>query len=229
MMRSAPWRLTVVFFAGLAALGVLTGAQAFTTPRLKPPAPGPTFLTKADHDRLTDVAAALKKKQFAAARAHASRVTDRNSRSLGEWMYFMAEDPLVSITAADEFLDAHPDWPAARRIQSFVEKRIVNKTPPKMCWRFFSLARPITGEGKVQLARAYFATGDKDAGNAMLRDAWINHNFRVAEERRILSAYGGRLTKEDHAARVDRLLWGRQVTNSRRIFSRLSSTDRRRR
>ena len=227
MMRSAPWRLTVVFFAGLAALGVLSGAQAFTTPRLKPPAPGPTYLTKADHDRLTDVAAALKKKQFAAARAHASRIADANSQSLGQWMYFMAEDPLVSITAADEFLDAHPDWPATGRIQSFVEKRIVNKTPAQDVLALFQSRDPITGEGKVQLARAFYATGKKDAGNAMLRDAWVNHNFRVAEERRILSAYGGRLTKEDHAARVDRLLWGRQVTNSRRIFSRLSAADRR--
>ncbi len=227
MMRSAPWRLTVVFFAGLATLGVLTSAFAFVTPRIKPPAPGPTYLSQADHDQLLAIHAAVKKKQFPAARAKAARVADPIAKSLGEWMYFMGEDPLVNIKAADAFLDAHPGWPATRRIQSFVEKRIRNNTPANDVLALFQSRDPATGDGKIQLARAHYEKGAKDAGDRYLRDAWINHNFRVSQERKILSSYGGRLSKEDHAARVDRLLWARQITNARRIFSRLTSAKRR--
>ena len=211
----------------MAAFGALTSAGAITSPRLKPAAPGPTYLSKSDHGRLLEVAAAIKKKQFPIARGKAALVTDPIARSLGEWMYFMAQDPLVSITAADAFLDGHPDWPAVGRIQSFVEKRISNNTPASDVLAMFQSRDPLTGEGKVQLARAHYEKGAKEAGDGYLRDAWINNNFRVAEERKILSSYGGRLTKADHAARVDRLLWGRQITNARRVFPRLSTDDRR--
>ncbi len=227
MTGRAPLRLMVVFIAGLAALGGLTSAGAITTPRLKPPAPGPAYLSRADHDRLLDVAAAVKKKQFSAARNEAALVADPIARSLGEWMVFMGEDPLVSITAADAFLDSHPDWPAIGRIQSFVEKRIPDNAPASDVLALFQSRDPLTGEGKIQLARAHYEMGAKEAGDRYLRDAWINHNFRIAEERKILSSYGGRLTKADHAARVDRLLWGRQITNARRVFPRLASADRR--
>ena len=139
----------------------------------------------------------------------------------------MGEDPKVSVTAADAFLDAHPDWPAISRIQSHVEKRIAKNAPASDVLALFQTREPVTGTGKIQLARVHYEKGDKVAGDKYLRDAWINNNFRIAEERKLLSTYGGRLTKEDHAARVDRLLWGRQVTNARRVFSRLATADRR--
>ena len=237
MKRSALWRLTTGLFSGFAilsvsgltllAFGAATEARAAATPRLKPPAPGPAFLSVSDRDRLHAVADALKRKRFPAARAEAALIGDPIAKSLGEWMYFMAEDPGVDHVEADAFLDAHSAWPAGRRIQSFVEERIPNDAPAHEVLAFFASRPPATGEGKVQLARAFFSTGDQETGEAHLRDAWINHNFDLAEERRILKVYGGRLSREDHAARVDRLLWSRQVTNARRVIPRLAGQEKR--
>jgi soluble lytic murein transglycosylase len=64
-------------------------------------------------------------------------------------------------------------------------------------------------------------------GELQLRDAWVNHGFTLAEEQRFLARYAGKLKPEDHAQRVDRLLWAREVTAARRTFSRLTSRDRR--
>ncbi|NOX84320.1 MAG: transglycosylase SLT domain-containing protein [Alphaproteobacteria bacterium] len=231
MMESARKRLMKLVFAVLTVFSVAVfafsgAAAASPSPRLKPPAPGPVYLSRADHATLTSVADALKHKHFSDARNHIPQISDPIAASLGEWMYFKAEDPQINITAADRFLDFHSDWPAVSRIQSFVEKRISNATPTKTVLDFFETRDPITGSGKIQLARALFATGEDDAAQIHLRDAWVHHNFNVKEERRILKTYGRRLTKEDHAARVDRLLWARQVTNARRIFSKLSSSER---
>ena len=227
MKRSALWRLTSVVIAGF-ALSILTaGAHALTEPRLKPPAPGPTYLSQNDRDRLLSIADSLKDKRFSFARAETALIADPVARSLGEWMYFMAKDPLVNTADAGAFLNAHRDWPALRRIQTFVEETIPNDAPKETVLAFFDSRDPVTGEGKVQLARALFGSGDQEAGALHLRDAWINHNFTLAEERRLLKLYGARLSREDHAARVDRLLWSRQVTNARRIFSRLAVADRR--
>lgn len=210
-----------------ATLAAPANANAFATPRLKPAAPEPTFVSRADEQRLLSVASALKSKDFATARSLTALTSDPIAASLGEWMYFMAQDPSVDFNEADAFLDSNPDWPMRTRISTFVEKKIPSDAPAHEVLAFFDTRPPVSGEGKIQLARALFAVGDQRGGEQFIRDAWINNNFKLAEERRILSTYGDRLTKEDHAARVDRLLWARQVTNARRVFSKLSSKDRR--
>ncbi len=232
MMGSARKCLMTLFFAVLTVFTVPVvaasgAAAASVSPRLKPSPPGPTYLSRADYAALTSVANAIKHKNFSGARSEIKHINDPIAASLGEWMYFKAEDPLVNIAAADRFLDDHSDWPAVSRIQVFVEKRISNATPTKTVLDFFDTRDPITGGGKIQLARALFATDENDAAQIHLHDAWVHHNFSIAEERRILKTYGRQLTKDDHAARVDRLLWARQVTNARRVFSKLSSNERR--
>lgn len=226
MMGSALRRLIAGIFAGIAVILMATSAFAFVSPRLKPPAPGPTYLASSDHDLLLEVSETLKRKRFSDASHKIAGISNPIAKSLGEWMYFMAEDPRVSLQQADAFLDLHEDWPAKSRIQSFVESRIPKNAPVDDVLAFFESRDPVTGPGKVQLARALFAKGEQDAGEVQLRDAWVNDNFTVSEERALLSSYGGRLTEEDHAARVDRLLWARQVTNARRIFSKLDKNER---
>ncbi|MBL4619212.1 MAG: lytic transglycosylase domain-containing protein [Marinicaulis sp.] len=226
MMGSTQRRLIAGILAGMIAALAATSAFGFVTPRLKPAAPGPIYLSQSDHDVLEDIADALKKKRFSDARMKGGRLSDPIARSLGDWLYFMAEDPKVNFISADAFLDRHGDWPAITRIQAFVEGRIPSNAPTGAVLAFFESRDPVTGNGKVQLARALFANGDEEAGNIHLRDAWVNNNFTTSKERAVLSSFGKRLTKEDHAARVDRLLWGRQVTNARRVFSHLSAHER---
>ncbi len=213
----------------IAAILALHGGAiaAVSSPRIKPPAPGPEYLTRLDHVRLLTVHGALEKKQFSLARAEATFITDPTAKSLGQWLYLMAKDRDVDINEAGAFLDAHPDWPATDRIQAFVEGRMSDTTSTATIIEFFNARTPQTGDGKIHLARALLSKGQSDAATALIRDAWINHNFTVSEERRILSAYKSRLTADDHAARVDRLLWSIQVTNARRTFPHLASTDRR--
>ena len=227
MGKSAQMRLIFGFFAILMGSFALETASAVTTPRIKPPAPGPSFLTKTDHDRLKRVSKSVKAREFSKARKQAATIEDPLAKSLGEWMYFRGEDPRVNLADADNFLDAHNDWPALSRIQAHVEKRIQNNTPSKAVLEFFDQRDPVTGEGKIQLARALFNAGETEAGELHLRDAWVNFNLTNALERTVLANYGGRLRQEDHAARVDRLLWARQVTRARRVFSKLNKKNRR--
>ncbi len=217
-------------WAGLVAVCLAlfgTAAAAVSTPRIKPPAPGPEYLSRLDHARLVTVHQAIERKEFSLARAENKFVSDPTAKSLGDWLYFMAKDNNVNLTEAGAFLDAHPDWPATDRIQSFVESRISDRVSPDVILDFFAARKPRTGDGKLQLARALLSKSRGDEATALIRDAWVNHNFTVSKERRILRAYKGRLRKEDHAARVDRLLWAIQVTNARRTFPHLANKDRR--
>lgn len=210
------------------AAGAASPAIALDAPRLKPPPPGPAFVERTDLTRLLAVKEAVSRRDYSKARALAAEMNAPTARDLAEWYYFDAEDPLVSIEAADRFLDAHPEWPSAAKIQAHVEKRMTWTLAPSTVLALFESRDPVTGEGKVQLARAQFTTGRADAGELHVKDAWVNNNFTLPDEQRLLANYGGRLTVEDHGKRVDRLLWSREVTTAKRTFSRLAGGDRRR-
>ena len=222
------WRQGLAIAAAFCMTTAAAGAGLDAPPRLKPPPPGPAYVEPTDLGRLKAVKDAVSRRQYAQARSVAAEIADATARSLADWYYFDAEDPLVSIAEADAFLDAHPEWPSVGKIQSHVEKRLTWTTAPGVILAFFESRDPLTGEGKAQLARAQFATGSPDAGEFHVKDAWIRNNFILADEQRFLANYGGRLSADDFAARVDRLLWAREVTTARRAFSRLRADDRRR-
>ncbi len=211
-----------------AALAMATPAHSTQAPSAKPAAPGPQYLAQTDLERLRTVKDLISRRQYSAARAASADVEDPTAKSLADWYYFDAEDPLVSVTEADAFLDAHPEWPSAGKIQSHAEKRMLWTTSPAVILDFFKSRDPLTGEGKLQLARAQFATGAPDAAALHVKDAWAKNNFVLADEQRLLANYGGHLSADDHAARVDRLLWSREVSTAKRVFSRLRADDRRR-
>lgn len=211
----------------LAAVGFSSVANAYVTPRIKPAAPDPIYLSTADHARLDRVITALKRKQFSTATAVANTIQDPIAKSLGQWLYFYHRDPNVNVRNADEFLDLHGHWPAVSRIQAHLEKQLKSSTSPDLVLELFKTRDPVSGSGKIHLANALFSKGDDEAGEIHLRDAWVNHSLSSSQEKRILARHGKRLHIEDHTARVDHLLWKRQVTNARRTFPLLTSTERR--
>ncbi|MBI1392691.1 MAG: transglycosylase SLT domain-containing protein [Alphaproteobacteria bacterium] len=202
-------------------------AAASVTPRLKPPAPAPQFISRDDLARIEAVRDALGRKRHADARRAAEHVEQPIARSLALWYYFDAQDPLVSMADAKAFLDAHPDWPSLSRIQAHAEENF----PPNLSARdvldFFDQRDPVTTEGKMALASALIATGSEEGATARIRDSWRHDAFTLAEERDFLQRFGRFIRTEDHIARADDLLFKRQVTNARRVFSRLPAADRR--
>ncbi|VAV98576.1 hypothetical protein MNBD_ALPHA05-1536, partial [hydrothermal vent metagenome] len=75
MMESTRKRLMKLVFAVLTVFSVVvfalnSAASASPSPRLKPPAPGPVYLSRADHAALSSIADALKHKHFSDARKH---------------------------------------------------------------------------------------------------------------------------------------------------------------
>lgn len=226
-----PLRVLLAALLGSAAISEANALPADAiNPRVKPvvEAPAAPVAAQSDVERLKALKDLLSRRRHDEARALVALLKDPTARALGEWYYLESEDPRVSVAAADAFLDAHPQWPSAGKIQAHAEKRMASTTPTPVILDFFKTRDPVTGEGKIQLARAQFASGFPEAAEIHVKDAWIKNNFTLADEQQILSNYGGRLSAADHAARADRLLWAREVTTARRVFSFLSMDERRR-
>lgn len=225
------WRAALIGGAlATAAAGTSAQNAPVTAPREKPAAAGAAPLAMApssDRERIGAVLAALQRKDFSGARAAAASLSDPTAKILGDWLYFQAEDPLVSPTAADAFLDAHTNWPSLVKIQANAERRMPLTLPAAQVLAFFKTRDPVTGEGRLQLARALFETGERAGAELQIRQAWRSDNFQLSDEQRILSVYGSVLTTEDHIARADRLLWAREPVSARRVFARLPERERR--
>ncbi|HBS33303.1 MAG TPA: hypothetical protein DEA40_16490 [Parvularcula sp.] len=211
------------FWRGAALALALAAASA--TPA---PAQAAVYLSEGDLALLNAVKTAVAKRDFAGALRLSRQISDPSARTLGEWYYFDAEDPLISIEAADAFLDAYPEWPSTAKIQNHAEKRMTSTLPAAQVMAFFESRDPLTGEGKLQLARAQFTNGEADAAVLHIKDAWRKNNFTLGDEQRLIANYGGRLNQDDHIARVDRLLFAREVATAKRSITFLAGAERRR-
>ncbi len=213
----------------VAALGWFGCAIAAveTTPRLKPAAPEPVYLSTDDHARLEVIIDALKRNDFSIAEMTTGAIEDPIAKSLGQWLYHFRNDAAISVAEADAFLDLHPDWPMVSRIQRRLEDELDDDTPRDVVLALFETRDPLSGRGKLHHARALFAAGRDDDAVRQLRAAWTGDTFKLQDENALRARYGKYLTAEHHIARVDNLLWRREVTNARRVIPLLPPAERR--
>ena len=124
------------------------------------------------------------------------------------------------------FLAGHADWPAAATIRRLAERSIADETPADQIVRHFSRLPPLTADGKWRLAEALAATGQAAAAANWARDAWDSAGLDETQEARLLARFGDRLRPEDHASRMDRLLWADRITPAARMLARVDTDTR---
>lgn len=124
------------------------------------------------------------------------------------------------------FLAGHADWPAATTIRRLAERSITDETPPAEIVRHFAGIPPLTAEAKWRLAMALAATGQAAQGVRWARDAWDSAGLDEVQEARLLAQFGDALRPEDHAGRMDRLLWADRTTPAGRMLARVDTDTR---
>lgn len=123
------------------------------------------------------------------------------------WMELSQGSNSASFDDIVAFIDANPDWPYPNLLERRAEEAIDENTPHDVALRWFSSHPPITGDGMTAYGEALIAKGDRKAGEAMLRKAWIAGRFNRRSSRLFLKQYGRLFSRDDHWARLDNLLW----------------------
>ena len=78
--------------------------------------------------------------------------------------------------------------------------------------------------GAKRFAEALITAGESARAQEVARAAWRNADAQtIEEEDSFYIAFGDVLTNEDHARRIDRLLWAGRVTPAQRILPRVDS------
>ena len=222
-MRRTLFALSV----GLTGLGITGADAAPRVPSVKPPAPQSPYISKVDEARLRGVFDALERRQYDLAGTLKSQVEGPVAKSVAQWAYLRSSADDISPLEIDAFLDRHDGWPNDWTLRNKAEEEFDDDTPPEVIFAFFDGREPLTGEGQLQLARAYLATGKREEALREIRAAWIDNNWSAREERMVLDRYGAYLTPEDHWAKADRQLFDIRATDTKRLLDLLPA-DRRR-
>ena len=134
-------------------------------------------------------------------------VTDPVARNVLAWQRAL-RDPDVPFELATHVVQNLNDWPRMTAISAKAERTLLDSSmSPQQVISWFGDREPVSGEGRIALARAHLALGNEAEGLKWIRLGWREGKLTRDVQRRVFSELGSKLTADDHAARADHLIW----------------------
>jgi peptidoglycan lytic transglycosylase len=122
------------------------------------------------------------------------------------WSALRQSDSLP-FSAYAGFLVGHRGWPGEAAMRRAAEQRVaLEAISPGEVLRFFSSFPPLTPAGHAYQAFALQSAGRGEEARAAARRAWTAGVLPLDVEQRLLAAFGGGFTPDDHDRRMEVLL-----------------------
>ncbi len=138
------------------------------------------------------------------------------------WEYLKDPEADASFKDISSFIAQNPHWPDQEALVRRAEAALLSEMPPDDDLdKWYAAHPPKTNAGKKRLLK------DKNALNEMIRESWISDDYTKSAESRMLSHYNDVLRPEDHAKRVDRLLWEGKTDAAKRLIKLVSPSKKR--
>ncbi len=124
------------------------------------------------------------------------------------------------------FALAYPEFPRTEIIRIRAENTLGEEAPSQAeILNFFDALPPLTNAGRARYALSLAAAQRGDAFD-VARAAWRGGEMTGPTEAYLTGLFGSRFTPEDHAARMDALLWQEQAAAAERHLINLRPEDR---
>ncbi len=220
MLRPVAILLTATILASGAAAAALPDA-----PSLKP---ARTYTSQATDSKNAEILHralnAIDRRDWPEVARLQRQASDATVRDLIMWTRASEGVPGMSFEEVSAALDHLSTWPRTesmrRRAEEIIELSGLNNTQ-RIDW--LTRSGPMSGAGKIALANAYSAVGEKSKATALVKDAWTGNSMDRDLERQVLARYGKVLTQDDHRGRVEFLLWTNQRTAAAGLKPQLTS------
>lgn len=190
-----------------------------------PAAPARAELSGADRQIYREAFQAARSGDWTLAGEHLDKAHDRLLAKVLWWLNLSRGASGASFSDFAEFLAANPDWPGQLALRQHAEESV-----PGVAGRtlkdWFDRFPPVTPAGKFKQADLWIAAGREQEGADRIREVWAKSDFTAFEEKTVVQRYQRILRQEDHAARLDRLLWDGQVEAARRMMARVDADHR---
>ena len=219
--------LFALFFLPLSAVPVSATVPA---PRLKPaPPPMSSFMSEADARLFRSGLNAAKARRWSTVSHAIDRINDPVAKDTLRWVQ-AANDRNAPTEHLEYVHRSLNNWPRLTTVRAKAERRMFEKSwPAEQVLRWFvGQEPPVSGEGRAALASAFYAKGDILNGDKYLRLAWRESRLTRDGQRTLFRLYRDKLTKEDHAARADHLIWSgyRHFEKANALLPHMGRTDR---
>ncbi len=153
-------------------------------------------------------------------------ISDPVARKLVEWLILRSDGNRGSSARYLAFIAANPNWPSLAMFRRRAEAMLwVENVKPAQALSFFKDAPPQSGMGRLVLARALVAQGDRDGAAAQVREAWRNDQLSADVEKQVLDRYSEFLGAADHKARMEKRLFADDNEAALRAARRLGGSQ----
>ena len=114
-------------------------------------------------------------------------VADPVARKLIEWAILRAEDDDFNFERYTTFISANPGWPGTAMFRRKAEASLwQDRIGENTVRSFFAATRPTTAKGRLALARAAMAQGDRALAQQYIRETWRNDVLTADLETQVL-------------------------------------------
>ena len=140
------------------------------------------------------------------------------------WTELQSRSVNLGFEEVSAFLTANPDWPNPEALVRRAEEALVDRSDdgPVLAW--FATRSPATTDGTLRYIDALARAGDRAKVAALVRSTWHGAGFGAVQEQNFLARYGDYLTRADHWARLDRLLWDGRRDEAHRMLPRVDKS-----
>lgn len=202
---------------------------------LAAPTPAPVPATKAaplsispqDLAAVRQAMALIKRGKIDEAHGMTRTIGDRAAGKLVEWAILRsAYTDSVTFERYVAFITENPTWPSLEMLRRRAEGSLwENRREARTVRNYFASRTPISPKGRLALARAMLAQGDRKGAEALVREVWRRDSLSSTLEGMVTSAFGDMLTTADHKIRMDERLYDEEVDAAMRMASRLGPTE----
>jgi soluble lytic murein transglycosylase len=190
--------------------------------------PPPPLPNAAEVARLRDGMAAADRSDWYGLQSLRDSASDPLVRRMLQWRLATSTDAPSAFSDLRGALEELQGWPGRNGMRERAEQAIMD-TRLSAAERIAFLRQengPISGDGRLALAIALRDEGQRSEAVELARRVWREDALTSVAEDRALSEFSSEFSSEDHAARVDGLLWRGQRTAAQRLMPRLNSADR---
>src|SRR5215472_289425 len=148
-------------------------------------------------------------------------IGDPVARKLLEWVLLRSDNNTSDFSRYAAFINANPGWPSIELLRRRAEAMLwQEQVDPAYVRAVFAKEPPLTSKGRLALARALLAYGDRGGAQSQVRSAWRNDALSSDLEDQILDTFRDMLTPADHKARMDMRLYAEDVEAGLRAANR---------
>lgn len=165
-----------------------------------------------------DVLSAMRGRKWRTARRLIDKIGDPTVAKLMTWRLLMRPRSGATFEDIAGFIESNPDWPFQNRLAEQAEFAMGNGTSDARIVDWFDKHPPISFNGLQRNIDALRRHGQNLAAAVLARRNWIEQTFRSNRAKAFYRQNKKLLRPEDHAARLENLLWKGHVNSARRML-----------